>query len=127
MKEFEIRMWEAAKRQDTNAFLEIVDKDAIMVCGGFRCSGAEYAQIVKEFDVAEYEISEFEKVLETEDICQVHYVISTTVSDKRNIDLEGRFHITSTWKRTGDTWKLIFNMDSRILVGENFYKEKSFE
>ena len=117
MKEFEIRMWEAAKNQDANAFLEVVAEEAVMICGGFRCSGAEYAQIIKEFDVAEYEISAFEKVLETEDICQIHYVISTTVSDKRNIDLEGRFHITSTWKRIGDTWKLIFNMDSRILGG----------
>jgi len=45
----------------------------------------------------------------------VHYVISTFVSDVRNKDLEGRFHITSTWKCVENTWKLIFNMDSRIL------------
>ena len=54
--------------------------------------------------------------METEDICQVHYVITTTVSDKRNIDLEGKFHITSTWKMVKDTWKLVFNMDSRIIM-----------
>ena len=47
---------------------------------------------------------------------QVHYVIETKVADRRNADLEGRFHITSTWKKTGDKWKLIFNMDSRILA-----------
>ena len=29
-------------------------------------------------------------------------------------DLEGKFHITSTWKRTDDKWKLVFNMDSRL-------------
>ena len=115
IKEFEMRMWGAAKRKDAKAFLEVVDKDAIMVCGGFRCSGADYAQIIKEFDLAEYEISELERVVETEDICQIRYVITTMVSDKRNIDLEGRFHITSTWKRIGGTWRLIFNMDSRIL------------
>ena len=27
----------------------------VMVCGGFRCSGADYAEIIKEFDLAEYE------------------------------------------------------------------------
>ncbi|MBQ7926632.1 MAG: hypothetical protein IJ335_10125 [Lachnospiraceae bacterium] len=44
-KELEIAMWEAAKNRNAKAFLEIVDKDAVMVCGGFRCSGADYAEI----------------------------------------------------------------------------------
>ena len=109
-------MWEAAKKRDANAFLQVVDKDAVMVCGGFRCSGAEYAGVITEFDLAEYEISSFEIVAQTDNMCQIHYVISTTVADKRNIDLEGKFHITSTWKKMSDTWKLVFNMDSRIFV-----------
>ncbi|MBQ7934159.1 MAG: nuclear transport factor 2 family protein [Lachnospiraceae bacterium] len=113
-KELEIAMWEAAKNRNAKAFLEVVDKDAIMVCGGFRCSGADYAEIIKEFDVASYEITGFEKVVETEELCQVHYVIKITVSDPVNKDLEGAFHITSTWKMLGGTWKLVFNMDSRI-------------
>ena len=71
-------------------------------------------EIIKEFDLAEYEITGFEIVAETEGICQVHYVISTTVADDKNKDLEGRFHITSTWKRIDGRWKLVFNMDSRI-------------
>ena len=112
--EKELLMWEAAKKRDAGAFLEVVDKTAVMVCGGFRCSGADYAEIIKEFDLAEYEITGFEIVAETEGICQVHYVISTTVADDKNKDLEGRFHITSTWKRIDGRWKLVFNMDSRI-------------
>lgn len=116
IKELEVFMWEAAKKRDANAFLQVVDKDAVMVCGGFCCSGAEYAGIITEFDLAEYEISSFEIVAQTDNMCQIHYVISTTVADKRNIDLEGKFHITSTWKKMSDTWKLVFNMDSRIFV-----------
>lgn len=115
MKEFEISMWEAAKKKDAKAFLELVNEDAVMVCGGFRCSGAQYAEIIKDFDLAEYTISGFEIVMETNSLCQIHYVISTVVADKRNVDLEGEFHITSTWKKVGEKWKLIFNMDSRIL------------
>lgn len=115
IKEREILMWEAARNRDDKAFLDIVDKDAVMICGGFRCSGFDYSQIIREFDLAEYKITGFEKIMETENICQVHYVISTTVSDKRNVDLEGEFHITSTWKKVENTWKLIFNMDSRIV------------
>lgn len=114
--DMEIAMWEAAKARDTKAFLEVVEEQAVMVCGGYRCSGLAYAQIIKEFDLVSYEISGFETVAESEQLCQVHYVIETKVADRRNADLEGRFHITSTWKKTADRWKLIFNMDSRILA-----------
>lgn len=30
-------------------------------------------------------------------------------------DLQGIFYITTTWKKHGDNWKVIFNMDSRIM------------
>ena len=116
IKDFEILMWEAAKKKDPKSFLEVVCEDAVMICGGYRCSGAEYAQIIAEFDVAQYEISGFEIIVENAYFCQVHYTIATTVSNPENSDLEGRFHITSSWKRVGDTWKLIFNMDSRIIM-----------
>ncbi len=68
--------------------------------------------------MAEYEISGFEIIMETEELCQIHYVISTHVADKRNADLEGEFHITSTWKKMDGIWKLVFNMDSRIFGGQ---------
>lgn len=32
--ELEVRMWEAAKHRDPEAFLEVVSPDAVMVCGG---------------------------------------------------------------------------------------------
>jgi len=53
IQELEKKMWEAAKNRDSETFLEVVDKSAVMVCGGFRCSGADYAEIIKEFDVAQ--------------------------------------------------------------------------
>ena len=108
IKEQEMSMWEAAKNRDAKAFLDIVDKGATMICGGFRCSGAEYAQIIKDFDVANYEISEFKTIVVTETVCQTHYLISVTVADKKNSDLAGLFHVTSTWKRKENIWKLIY-------------------
>ncbi|MGN0643163.1 MAG: nuclear transport factor 2 family protein [Huintestinicola sp.] len=114
IRKYETAMWEAAKNRDAKAFLELVDGDAVMVCGGYRCSGAEYAAVVSEFDIASYDITAFETVAELAELCQVHYVISTKVSDLRNKDLEGTFHITSTWKKTNGNWKLIFNMDQRV-------------
>lgn len=115
IQELEIKMWTAAKNRDSKAFLEVVDKNAIMVCGGFRCSGADYAKIINDFDIEQYKISNYEIIEESESLCQIHYVIDLTVADRKNADLEGEFHITSTWKKFADDWKLIFNMDSRIM------------
>ena len=69
--ELEVQMWEAAKGRDAEAFLEVVDESAVMVCGGFRCTGAEYAKIIKEFDVAQYRISNYEVIEETETLGQI--------------------------------------------------------
>ena len=115
IKKTEIAMWDAAKNKDANAFLKLVDENAVMICGGFQCSGADYAEIIKEFDVAEYEMLNYEIIKETETLCQVHYVINITVNERKNADLEGFFHVTSTWNRVNDKWKLIFNMDSKIM------------
>jgi len=117
IQELEIKMWEAAKNRDSETFLEVVDKSAVMVCGGFRCSGADYAEIIKEFDVAQYRISDYEIIEETESLCQNHYMIEIVVADRKNVDLEGIFHITSTWKLIDGVWKLVFNMDSNIHGG----------
>lgn len=115
IKDHETAMWEAAKNRDSNSFLELVNADAVMVCGGYRCTGADYSEIIKDFDCASYEISDFETICETDDVCQVHYIIETKVSKSENKDLEGKFHITTTWKKFDDNWKVVFNMDSRIM------------
>ena len=115
IQELEIKMWETAKSRDAEAFLEVVNKNAVMVCGGFRCSGADYSEIIKELDVAQYTISNFEVIFETAILSQIHYVIEIKVADRKNADLEGLFHITSSWKKEDDKWKLIFNMDSKII------------
>lgn len=114
VKKLEKSMWKAAKNKSREDFLNLVDENAVMVCGGYRCSGKEYANIIEDFDLADYEISDFEIVAETETIVQVHYSIETKVSDQKNSDLAGKFNVTSTWKNSGEKWKLVFNMDSRI-------------
>lgn len=68
IQELEIKMWNAAKNRDSKAFLEVVDKNAIMICGGFRCNGLDYADIIKDFDVAQYKISNYEVIEKTDKI-----------------------------------------------------------
>ena len=85
IKELEIQMWESAANRDSKGFLRLVYENAVMICGGYRCSGA-----------------------------QVCYIIETKAALPENADLAGRFYITSTWKKQADGFKLIFNMDQRI-------------
>ena len=39
-------------------------------------------------------------------------MITTTVNNEANRDLAGTFHISTTWKRFGEKFKVVFNMDS---------------
>ena len=110
----EKRMWDIAMRGDSAAFLDIVSEETIMVCGGYRCTGVEYAKLVGDFGIASYEIDRFEIIYEDDTVVQVHYVVRTKADSPENSDLAGTFHVTSTWKKVENGRKLIFNMDSRI-------------
>lgn len=109
----EDRMWQAALKRDKQAFSQLVSPSAVMVCGGYRCTGAQYADIIEDFGISEYTISDFEAVLETADVVQVHYLIRITEDSPETADLAGVFHVTSTWKNDGGKWQLVFNMDHR--------------
>lgn len=112
--ELENKMWQAAKDGDKTAFAKLVSADAVMVCGGYRCSGAEYGSFIGDFGIASYEIKDFETVLETENVKQVHYIVRTIAATPEYSDMAGLFHVTSTWERKNNKWMLIFNMDSRL-------------
>ncbi len=113
--ELENKMWQAAKSGDKSDFSELVSADAIMVCGGYRCTGAEYAEFIGDFGISGYSITNFEIVHKTDNDVQVHYIVTTTADKPENADLAGTFHVTSTWENKGDKWTLVFNMDSRIM------------
>ena len=53
----EMKLWEAAKNRNSQAFLEVVSETAVMVCGGYRCTGKEYAEIIALFDCESYTIA----------------------------------------------------------------------
>lgn len=108
-------MWTTAKNGDKAAFLQLVSAGAVMVCGGYRCTGAEYGKLIADFGISNFEITGFEIVHEAVDSVQVHYIVKTTASTSENADLAGIFHVTSTWEKRGGKWNLVFNMDSRVV------------
>ena len=77
----EMKLWEAAKNRNSQAFLEVVQETAVMVCGGYRCTGKEYAEIIALFDCESYTIDHFEIVNESDDSVQVHYEIDVEVKE----------------------------------------------
>ncbi len=111
----ENKMWQAAKDGNKIKFAGLVSADAVMVCGGYRCTGAEYAGFISNFGISDFEITDFEIVHETDKSVQVHYIVKTTADAPENADLAGTFHVTSTWTNLNGEWVLVFNMDSRIL------------
>lgn len=113
--EFENKMWQAAKEGNKSEFEKLVSADAVMVCGGYRCTGAEYAELVSDFGISDFEITDFEVVHKTDKTVQVHYIVKTTADAPENADLAGIFHVTSTWENRNGKWALVFNMDSRIM------------
>ena len=110
----ENKMWQSAKDCNKAEFAKLVSADAVMVCGGYRCTGSQYAEFVSNFGISAFEITNFEIVHETDESVQVHYIVKTTADAPENADLSGIFHVTSTWKKYNQEWVLVFNMDSRI-------------
>ena len=109
-------MWKAACAADSAAFSALVADDAVMICGGGRLSGRQYAELIGSGGIAGCEITEFELLAVTETLVQVHYIARTTADSPENADLAGMFHVTSTWEKRAEDWKLIFNMDQRIYL-----------
>jgi hypothetical protein len=112
-------MWKAASNRDVVAFKELVADDAVMICGGYRCLGAEYAEYIQDFYISGYEIKNEEVIYSSEEAIQIHYVIDVKTETPETADLGGTFHVVSLWKLNNNQWKLFFNMDSRIITGSN--------
>lgn len=113
--ELETQMWNSAMSGNSEDFLKLVSPDAVMVCGGYRCSGAEYAELIKDFGISGFEITKFEVTAENDGLASVHYIVKTCADSSENADLAGVFHVASVWKKQNEKWQLVFNMDSRIL------------
>ena len=53
----ENKMWQSARDKNKSEFAKLVSADAVMVCGGYRCTGAEYAWFISDFGISDFEIT----------------------------------------------------------------------
>lgn len=113
--QLEYKMWDAVLHKDVDGFKKLVLSDAVMICGGYRCLGSEYAGFIANFNISGYSIDNMEVISRSDSEITLHYVIRTQVEDANAQDLAGVFHVVSIWTRASNTWNLMFNMDSRIV------------
>lgn len=114
MKKYEEMMWQATVKGSKADFLKVVSPDAVMVCGGYRCSGMEYSDFISDFSISAYEITNFVEIFGTETLVQVCYNVRTEVENEADSDVAGLFCVTSTWQKQNGEWKLVFNMDTLL-------------
>lgn len=106
--EKEYEMWKAASKRDDVAFKELVADNAIMICGGYRYLGVEYAEYIKDFYINGYEIKNEEAIFSSEEAVQIHYVIDVKTELPETTDLGGVFHVVSLWKMENNLLKVPF-------------------
>ncbi len=114
IKDLEEKMWHAFATGNQEVFSELVLDDALMICGGFRESGREYAQMVSQVRLESFKISEFIATELHDEFCLTNYIVEVICPSP---DLAGKYRVSSLWKMVGSKWMLTFNQDTRLLVG----------
>lgn len=108
----EKKMWEAFASGNSALFGKIVSADAMMICGGFKESGAEYARIVENVNLSNYELSEFDVKVINSNVVLTNYIVKV---DGQDYTLAGTFRVSSLWINEDGNWKVVFNQDSNLV------------
>ncbi len=108
----EKKMWEAFASGNSASFGKIVSADAMMICGGFKESGAEYAKIVENINLSNYELSEFDVKIINPNVILTNYIVKV---DCQDYTLAGTFRVSSLWINEDGNWKVVFNQDSNLV------------
>lgn len=111
IKDLETQMWEAFANGDSKKFSKLVSDDAMMICGGIRESGREYAKIVANVRLDSYEISEFFTKLVSNELVMTNYIVKVMCHDS---SISGTFRVSSLWILSKNKWELVFNQDSKL-------------
>ena len=109
----ETKLWEAIRDKDRNAFLGLLDEDAVIFSGGYQYSGTEYADTISELNCKSFSIDYIEIVNEDIESVQIVYQITVEADHKNDPDPEEAFNITTTWRRKDGRWLVVFRMDQR--------------
>jgi len=103
----EHELWAAAQRKDLEVFRRYFSPDITVFCNNYHCSGEEYLMALPGYDMIGYTIEQYETVLANEERIQNTYLVHLNMLGSKEM---GTCHITSTWMRQENEWKIIFHM-----------------
>lgn len=108
---FEKQMWEAFATGNSELFEDLVSKDALMICGGYRETGSEYTNIVSQIRLQGYELTDIIVKEVDLNVILINYIVNVKSFDP---NMNGKYRVSSLWVKNEEKWKVVFNQDSKI-------------
>lgn len=107
----EYELWEAARCLNTAAINKYLGSQTNVICNDYFCSGEEYVLMLPVYGLSGYTIEGYETVPITPEIIQNYYQVYLITE---GIEKEIACHVTSTWRKFMEGWKIIFHMRTLI-------------
>ena len=107
----EYELWEAAKMSNPTVFERHLGPYVNVVCNYYRCSGREYVMTLPSYHLQCYNIEQYETVSVSENRIQNYYLVNSRIAASEEIMT---CHVTSTWKKMTNGWKIVFHMRALI-------------
>lgn len=108
----EKQMMAAFARGNSQAFAALALPEALMVTGGMRSSGAQYARETAQVRLKDFRMTDFTVLPLSADAVLLHYTLEV-VDYPGPYDLSGVYLVSSVWVRREEGWRLIFNQDAQ--------------
>jgi hypothetical protein len=108
---FEKQMREAFATGNSELFKDLVSKDALMICGGYRETGSEYTNIISQIRLQGYELTDIIVKEVDLNVILINYIVNVKSFDPI---MNGKYRVSSLWVKNDEKWKVVFNQDSKI-------------
>lgn len=108
----EYELWEAARCLNTAAINKYLGPQTNVICNDYLCSGEEYVLTIPVYELSQYTIEGYEAVSISPEVIQNYYQVYLTTAD---LEQEKACHVTSTWRKFMEGWKIVFHMRTQII------------
>lgn len=113
----ERQLWKAFKNKDAKAFGQWIAEDAqdISAPDGRLRTKSEIIQMMSEFNITEYELTEMQVIDVTDDVSIVTYKAKTKGTHNGKVMPETQHYISTVWVHKDGDWWARFHQESPIL------------
>ena len=108
----EYELWEAARCLNTAAINQYLGPQSNVICNDYLCSGEEYVLTIPIYELSQYTIEGYEAVSISPEVIQNYYQVYLKTA---GLGQETACHVTSTWRKFMEGWKIVFHMRTLII------------